>query len=136
MSVSIGLSDVEWQVMKALWDQSDPTTAARLTACIEETSGWHLKTVRTMLTRLERKGAVRKETIEGVYRYAPAVTQADCCARAAESFVDRVFDGSLTPMVALFTKRRRLSAEDRAALEALLDSLDAEQHSTDPEKKP
>lgn len=122
MPGSIALSDAEWQVMKALWAAPDPVTANALTAALAGTSGWHLKTVRTMLTRLEKKKAVRKRTLNGVYHYLPAVDQSECSGQAAESFIDRVFDGALTPLVAQFTRRRKLSAEDRKALEQLLKS--------------
>lgn len=123
MNEPISLSDAEWQVMKALWDAGVLTTANELAERLSAT-GWHLKTVRTMLTRLEKKGALRKKTKDGVYHYFTKVSQEDCCGNAAESFIDRVFDGALTPMVVHFSKRRTLSADDRKALEELLKAYD------------
>lgn len=46
--------------------------------------------------------------------------QAPCSASL--SFLDRVFGGSLRPMVAHFVERKRLSREDIRELKKLLDS--------------
>src|SRR6185369_4857028 len=104
------LSDAEWQVMKALWEHS-PVTAAelcqRLTVARRGTTRqWHLKTIRTMLTRLARKRAVGTRLKDGVSHYFALVSREDCSRHATHSFLDRVFDGALAPMVAHLVSRR------------------------------
>jgi BlaI family penicillinase repressor len=49
------------------------------------------------------------------------VTEAECQAHASESFVERVFGGSLRPMLAHFVERRKISAEEIRELRRLLD---------------
>lgn len=82
---------------------------------------WHPKTVRTMLNRLRRKGAVNHRVVDGVYHYHPAVSQENCTRRAAESFIDRVFGGAVTPMIAQLVRRRPLTANEKRELRKILD---------------
>jgi BlaI family penicillinase repressor len=118
------LSDAEWQLMKALWENS-PVTAADLyqrLALARQGSGtqWHLKTVRTMLTRLAKKRAVGTKVRDGVYHYFALVSREECSRHATHSFLDRVFDGALAPMVAHLVARRTLSDEEKRELKKLL----------------
>lgn len=124
MSPQPQISDAEWQVMKALWEHS-PITASelhqRLTGNRKDASTqWHLKTVRTMLTRLTKKRAVGTKVRDGVYHYFALVSREDCAVRATHSFLDRVFDGAIAPMVAHLVARKTLSDEDKRELKKLL----------------
>jgi|HubBroStandDraft_6_1064221.scaffolds.fasta_scaffold46551_1 BlaI family penicillinase repressor len=113
------ISEAEWEVMKALWERS-PVSVNDLAARLAPAQKWHPKTVRTMLNRLQKKGVVSTSLAEGVYHYYPAVSREKCTQRAAESFIDRVFDGALTPMVAQLVRRRPLTAEEKRELRKLL----------------
>ncbi len=124
MSTQPQLSDAEWQVMKALWENS-PVTAAELCQRLtlaRQAAGtqWHLKTVRTMLTRLARKRAVGTRVKDGVYHYFALVSREDSTRHAAHSFLDRVFDGALAPMVAHMASRRALTDEEKRELKKIL----------------
>jgi BlaI family transcriptional regulator, penicillinase repressor len=114
------ISDAEWEVMKALWEQS-PVSVNELTGRLASTA-WHRKTVRTMLIRLAKKGAVDHEVRDGVYHYFPTLSKAECLRSATHSFIDRLFDGALTPMIAHFASRRKLTADEKRELRKLLDN--------------
>lgn len=114
------LSDSEWEVMKVLW-QIAPCPANQLA---EHLTQWHPKTVRTMLLRLQKKGVVSHEVRDGIQHFQPLLSREDCESRATASFIKRVFDGALSPMVAHFTKQQKLTDEDRAALLQLLEQSD------------
>jgi BlaI family penicillinase repressor len=110
------LSGSEWDLMKILWDKA-PATANQIA---EFTPQWHPKTVRTMLIRLQKKGAVEYELIEGIQHFKPLYEREFCESSATQSFMQRVFDGALTPMIAHFTRQQKLSDEEKKALIALL----------------
>ena len=114
------ISEAEWEIMKALWEHS-PVSVNELTARLAPTMKWHPKTVRTMLNRLRRKGAVSHLVADGMYHYQPAVSQENCTRRAAESFINRVFGGAVTPMIAQLVRRRPLTAQEKRELRKLLD---------------
>jgi BlaI family penicillinase repressor len=50
------------------------------------------------------------------------VRESECVAAASESFLDRVFGGSLKPMLAHFVERRKLSAAEVKELKELLEN--------------
>lgn len=110
------LSDGEWDLMKILWDKY-PATANQIA---EFTPQWHLKTVRTMLIRLQKKGAIEYEVIDGIQHFKPLYSREYCESNATQSFLQRVFDGALTPMIAHFTRQQKLTVEEKKALIALL----------------
>lgn len=110
------LSGSEWDLMKILWDKT-PATANQIA---ELTPQWHPKTVRTMLIRLQKKGAVEYEVIDGIQHFKPVYEREYCESSATQSFMQRVFDGALTPMIAHFTRQQKLSDEEKKALIALL----------------
>ena len=56
----INLSDGEWKLMEALW-QNPPKTITQLTKELYEKTQWSKHTIITMLNRLEAKEAVRHE---------------------------------------------------------------------------
>lgn len=110
------LSGSEWDLMKILWDEA-PATANQIA---ELTPQWHPKTVRTMLTRLQKKGAIEYEVIDGIQHFKPLYDREYCESTATQSFMQRVFDGALTPMIAHFTRKQKLSDDEKKALIALL----------------
>lgn len=110
------LSGSEWDLMKILWDKA-PATANQIA---EFTPQWHPKTVRTMLIRLQKKGAVDYEVIDGIQHFKPLYEREHCESSATQSFMQRVFDGALTPMIAHFTRQQKLTADEKQALIALL----------------
>src|SRR2546423_546087 len=54
------ISDSEWDVMKVIWD-SGPLTAGQIVQKLEGQKDWHPRTIKTLLGRLVKKGAVAME---------------------------------------------------------------------------
>ena len=82
-------------------------------------------TVRTLIHRLIRKGALRSERRRGRVVYAPLVSRADWVTTESQGLLDRLFGGQLAPLVDHFTRERAVSAEDLARLKRLVAGLDA-----------
>ena len=120
------ISDTEWEIMRVVW-ACHPITAAEIIARLTAVdSSWHPKTVRTLLARLVEKGALDYVADGRTYNYQPRVTAQECIAAASGSFVDRVFGGSLKPMLVHFIEQRRLSRKELDELRALLDGPGAQ----------
>ena len=115
-------SDSEMQVLSALWDEA-PQTAADLTQRIGRINGWTQATVKTLLARLVQKGAVTAEADGRRYLYSPAVERADAVGEESQRFVDRLFGGRVSPLIAHLAEREALSDTDIAEIEALLRKL-------------
>ena len=117
---TINLSDSEWKLMNRLWERS-PMTIMELTAAAKAETGWSKNTVITMLSRLEAKGAVRCEQGERAKRYYPTLEQKDAARAETESFLGRVYGGSLGMMMSAMVEGRGLSQADIAELSAILE---------------
>ncbi|MEM9303809.1 MAG: BlaI/MecI/CopY family transcriptional regulator [Pseudomonadota bacterium] len=116
------ISDAEMQVMEVLWTAA-PKTAAAIAGELEGRTGWHRKTVNTLLSRLEKKGAVTAEPARGGKRYSPCVARETYTQSVAGAMVEQLFGGRVAPLVAHFADARGLSAEDVADLEQLVKEL-------------
>jgi len=115
------ISETEWEVMRVIWERHPITAAEVIAALTRQDPTWHPKTIRTFLARLVHKGALDYEPEGRRYVYAPRVSERESTAAASESFLDRVFGGSLRPMLAHFVKSRRLSRRDVEELKRILD---------------
>jgi BlaI family transcriptional regulator, penicillinase repressor len=113
------ISESEWEVMRALWEKG-PSTASEVIAALPK-KGWHPKTVKTLLGRLVKKKAAGFVEEGRTYIYRALVSEKECAAAESASFLERVFGGSLQPMLAHFVERQKLSAEEIRELKRILD---------------
>ncbi len=117
------ISDAELDVMEALWGAGHPLTATEAAERISTDRGWTLATVKTMLSRLAAKGAVSHREDGRRFLYSPAIRREDYVGHESRRFVDRLFGGRLSPLVARLAEEDALDDEDIAAIEALLKEL-------------
>lgn len=118
------ISETEWEVMKAVWALA-PCSAGQVIEALRQTdSSWHPRTAKAFLNRLVKKKALGFSKEGRAYVYRPLVRREDCVDAASDSFLDRVFGGSLKPMLAHFVKRDKLSADEIRELQRLLKNPD------------
>ena len=123
--MKINLSDSEWRLMNRLWDRS-PMTITELTAALREDTGWTKNTIITMLSRLEAKSAVRYEEGGRAKQYFPTVDREDAARAETESFLSKVYGGSLGLMVSNLVESHALTEADIAELSAILEKAGGE----------
>ena len=121
----INLSDGEWNIMNVLWEAA-PKTITQLTATLKESTGWSKHTIITMLGRMEVKGAVRYEEGVRAKQYYPAVERAETVLSETESFLDKVYSGSLGLMVNTMVEKNTLLKEEIDELYAILKKAEEE----------
>jgi BlaI family penicillinase repressor len=115
------ISESEWSLMEALWESS-PQTASELTKTLRPTMSWAENTVRTLLTRLIDKGAIKTgENSSGTRTYLPAVKREACVRAEGESFMQRIFGGAAKPLLVHFAQNSKLTAEEVRELKKILD---------------
>ena len=114
------ISEAEWVVMRLLWEEA-PRTANEVVEAVAGAQQWQARTVKTLLGRLVRKGALKYRAEGRTYYYTPAVSEKNCVRAESRSFIDRVFGGALTPMLAEFIETTPLSQAEIEELKRLLD---------------
>ena len=117
------ISDAESVVMDVLWKRS-PLSADEVVASLSSRQDWQEATVKTLLNRLLKKGAIDAEKDGRRYLYAPVLQRGDWVQGESESLLDRVFGGRVAPLVAHFSEHRKLSRKDIADLRKLLEEID------------
>jgi BlaI family penicillinase repressor len=107
--------------MEALWERA-PQTASEVTKTLRPTMSWAENTVRTLLTRLLEKGALKTaENGSGTRTYAPAVKREACVRAESDSFLQRIFGGAAKPLLVHFAQNSKLTPEEVKELKKLLD---------------
>ena len=113
------VSEAEWEILSLLWKKA-PLTATQVFEALPG-KAWKLNTVRTFLTRLEKKGAIRTdERAETARQFLPAVSREACVRQESDSFLARVFEGGTAALLLHFAKSTRLNAAELAELESIL----------------
>jgi BlaI family penicillinase repressor len=114
------ITDAEWNVMRILWERST-ATANDVVQALEGYMHWKPKTIHTLLRRLTDKGALDYEKSGREFVFRPLVSERDCQLAESRSFLDRVFGGGVAPMVAAFVEQERLTPEEIAELQRILE---------------
>ena len=115
----IAISDAESAVMEVLWSRS-PLSADQVVAALADSHDWREPTIKTLLGRLLKKGAISADADGRRYLYAPLLARDDYVGEQSRSLIQRLFDGRVAPLVAHFSEQQKLSKSDIAELRALL----------------
>jgi BlaI family penicillinase repressor len=114
------ISEAEWVVMQVLWSRG-ALTANDIVQELKGRVSWNPRTIRTLINRLLKKGAIRFEREGREYRYSTAVSEEQCTRHERLSFLGRVYRGATKPMLAAFLEEAKLSKKDIAELKAILE---------------
>lgn len=117
------ISEAESAVLEVLWDKG-PASAEDVTAALAIPRGWQDSTVKTLLGRLLKKGAVRAEKDGRRFIYSPTLAREEWLSSESESLLNRLYGGRVAPLVAHFSRHRKLSKRDVRELKRLIEELD------------
>ena len=118
------LTRQELALMKVVW-RAGHATVREVYEALREERRVAYTTVMTMLNILESKGYLRKEPEGRAYRYHPTQPERRVMTALVRDFVDRVFDGAATPLLAHLVTDTRLSKPERDALRRLIDGVES-----------
>ncbi len=123
MANTIKLSDAEWQIMNALW-RKHPATAREIMEEIPGEAKWAYTTLKTMLTRLMKKKAVKEFKRSNLSFYEPLIVQNNARYSAIKTLFDNILDGSVEPVLHFLAKEKNLSEKNRQKLLKILNKMD------------
>lgn len=113
------ITDAELEIMRVLWKENRPMTAAGIRAALP---GHNHDTTKTLLRRLCRKEAVAQEKRE-VFYYSPLVTQGELTKYRTQQLIDGLYGGSAKALVAAMVQNDQLRREDAGELRRMFDVL-------------
>ena len=119
MPKSIAISEAESRVMDVLWRVGGPASSEDVVKALSKQQ-WQGSTVKTLLGRLLRKGAIKASRDQRRYLYVPVLTREQWLSFESTRLLDRLFGGRVAPLVAHFGQHHRLSKQDIADLKRLI----------------
>ncbi|WP_294386590.1 BlaI/MecI/CopY family transcriptional regulator [uncultured Clostridium sp.] len=119
------ISDSEWEVMKIIW-QNDSIPSTKIINELQEKTNWKASTIKTLINRLLNKEAISFTKKGKEYYYFSIVSEEECIREESESFLNKVFNGSLNSMVVNFVKSQKLTKDEIDELRAILNNSHSE----------
>ena len=124
MSVKVQISNSEWKVLEVVW-KSPPVTAQDVLDALGESQQWKMQTIKTLIGRLVKKGVLTFEQRGNRYYYTSILDRDAAVAQETESFIDRITQGSVAPLIAhLVQSKKKLSDSELQTLKDILNDDD------------
>lgn len=120
------ISQAELVIMKLLWEQS-PLTAKQINEQIQAQHTerqWRKATVKTLINRLLTKGFIDYEQQGRRYLYQPTVEKSTYLATQNDRFLNDLYDGQLSHMLAAFTQHEQLSEAEIKDIKSFINKLE------------
>ena len=92
------LTPTEWHLMECLWEHA-PRTGREAAEYMAVSQGWSRSTTLTLLRRMTAKGFIDCHEENGVNVYAPLLERSDAAVRETDSFLSRVYRGSVSTLL-------------------------------------
>jgi predicted transcriptional regulator len=123
LKTPVSISEAESIVMEVIWRRS-PIATEDVVGSLAHVGKWQEPTVKTLLNRLLKKGAISADKQGRRYLYSPVLKRDQWLAAESKGFLDRLFGGRVAPLVSHFSQHRKLSKKDIADLKRLIEELD------------
>lgn len=117
------LSETEWYVLESLWEDS-PKIGSQIVADLSKKRGWSRSTTLTMLRRMTEKELIDCDDSGKMKSYTPLVAREEAVKKETESFLDRVYHGSVSMLLNGFVEKQRLTSEEIDELRKILDQAE------------
>jgi BlaI family transcriptional regulator, penicillinase repressor len=114
------MGKVQLQIMQVLWREGR-ATARQITEALSREKPIAHSTVQTLLRKLEAKGAVTHELQDRTFVFLPLYQQSEVTETATRDLLTRLFDGSVSGLVAHLLKHETISAAELARLRELVE---------------
>ena len=109
------ITDSELEVMKLLWRAKDDLPVTVIREQLQKSKGWEPATIKTLISRLVSKGAVRQEK-RNVFYYSPVITEKEYSSWATKDLITRIYNGKARDLIASLVNSDGLSQDDIAEL--------------------
>ena len=110
------LGAVESRFADIIWEH-EPLTSTELVKLAAQALNWKKSTTHTVLKRLCDRGIFQNQS----GTVTALLSKGELAALQSEQFVAEAFSGSLPAFLTAFTSRNKLSEEEVAQLQALID---------------
>ncbi len=107
----------EYRFCLILWEH-EPVNSTKLVSLCKEQLGWSKATTYTVIRRLAERGVLKNENAT----VSSLVSKEQVQESELEQLVERTFEGSIPSFIAAFSRSKRLTDEEVAQLQELIDN--------------
>ncbi|MGN1317831.1 MAG: BlaI/MecI/CopY family transcriptional regulator [Lachnospirales bacterium] len=115
----IKISDSEFEVMNVIWE-NEPINTKDIAKIVMEKSNWNVRTVHTLISRLEKKGAITHKKEGKIYVYTAKINKEEYIKNESKTFLGKFFNGSLNKLAMNLIENNMISDEDIKKLRDML----------------
>ena len=116
------ISDAELEIMKIIWSNNKPTLFAQIMDTLgANEKSWQKNTVITLLSRLMGKGYLKANKLGRKNEYVALISEADYQSAQTRAFIDKVYEGNTTGLIARLVQSEMLTDEEYAELKKILE---------------
>lgn len=120
------LSDIEWKIMKAVWDKGEaPVKEIWQIAFPEQEKAY--TTIQTYMDRMVDKGLLKKRKLGLVNFYTAQMEESTLTKKATDNLAKRVFDGKVGRLAAFLMKSYDISDKELEEIKKLINEKEKEQ---------
>jgi predicted transcriptional regulator len=120
-TMSTTATRTELSVLKQLWP-SGKMSAREIHDAVSAETGWSYSTTRTIVTRMEEKGLLKRSEVHGVAVYAPAMSRVAVLGAMARELTRDVLDIKGAVPASMFADSPHLSRDELEELDAILNA--------------
>ena len=110
------IPDAELELMMIIWDAGRPLTRVEIEENLSDDREVLPNTILSLLTRLEKRGFVKKERDGKLNYYSALMEKEPYLKEAGQGFLNRMFQGSLKNFAAALYDGEELSKKEAAEL--------------------
>ncbi|MEZ3479046.1 MAG: BlaI/MecI/CopY family transcriptional regulator [Lachnospiraceae bacterium] len=121
------IPDAELELMMVIWDSEQPVSRMEIEMKLGNGRDVVPSTLLSLLSRLEKRGFVRKEKQGNINYYNALVEKSAYLQEEGQRVLDKMFGSSLKNFVTALYDGKGLNREEIAELQAFIDEQTAEQ---------
>ena len=120
MGGSHHLGDLQYAIMRVLWDEGE-ASVARVQEKLSDDRDRALTTVATMLTKMEKKGVVAHRSEGRQFVYRPLISEKQVHRSMVAELTERLFQGDFKALVSHLLTEQEIDAAELKRLKALIE---------------
>lgn len=117
------LGEQEMELLKFISNHSQ-ISVREVAMYFENEKGLARTTVLTVMERLRKKGFLKREKVDGIFKYSSKFNANEILSSKISDFVERMLGGSISPLFSYFINSMDLSKEEIQQLKILSQKIE------------
>jgi BlaI family penicillinase repressor len=125
MNRSHHLGELQYAIMRVLWEEGEATVARVRESLERRWSGRALTTIATMLSKLEKKGAITHRSEGRQFVYRPLVDEKAVHRTMVTELTERLFHGDVSALVSHLLTQEQIDPTEIERLRSMIEARKA-----------